>query len=551
MAKLPRISNDRVHWYMNELASRIIAESGNPSDRFHLGKMMLRSLKDDPDFIVQIDGATGESITSAEILKKTVQCAVAFRNFGLQTGDVIVLMAPSHVDLAVPFQAALYLGVIIAAVDRTLGVNELQGTFNVDRPKIVFCQSEKAPDIQIVLNALEMDTHIVTFDTGDYLCSFADFLEKYGDDTPVEEFRANEFDPEDAIACLIATSGTTGLPKAAAATHKNMAITAPYWWARYTDFPTPTRMALIGSPLQWLTALVNFVISPILRYTRLQTSQAMTQEHAYYLINTYRPTYTIFSPTFMTTLIKPGDREQCDFTCFESILLGGSAVPNDLMAQIKEIAPDTEVGNGYGMSELTSVAFHIDSPPPGYCGRPMGCFQYRIINTETKEDIFEPHVPGELWIRGPGIIKHYYNNPEATEETFAEGSWFKTGDTFYRDENWNFFFVERIKLLLKYKSNQISPVEVENVIRQHPGVLDVAVTGLPDPECGDLPVACVVKHPDSDVTAQDIKDLVKESLSDSKQLRGGVIFVSDIPMTASTKVHRRKLREMALVMDRE
>ncbi|XP_053617520.1 luciferin 4-monooxygenase-like isoform X2 [Plodia interpunctella] len=551
MARQARISNDRVHWFMNDLTSRIIAESGNPNDRFHLGKIMLQSLKDDPEFIVQIDGATGETVNSAETLEKTVRCAVAFRNFGLQTGDVVVLMAPNHVDLAVPLQAALCLGIIIAAVDSTLGVNELQGTFSVDRPKIVFCQSGKAPDIQVVLNALELDTHIVTFDTGDYLGSFADFLEQHGDDSPVDDFKPNEFDPEDTVAFLIATSGTTGLPKAAAATHKNFAITGPYWWGRFTDFPAPTRMALIGSPLQWLTALVNFVMSPILRYTRLQTSQAMTKDHAYYLINTYRPTYTVFSPTFMTTLMKPGDREQCDFTCFESLMLGGSAVPNELIAQIKEVTPATEVWNGYGMSELTSVGFHTDSPPPGSCGRPMGCFQYRIVDSVTQEDIFEPHVPGELWIKGPGIFKEYYNNPEATEETFAEDRWFKTGDTFYRDQYWNFFFVERIKLLLKYKSNQISPVELENVIRKHPGVLDAAVTGLPDPECGDLPVACVVRQPGSDVTAQDIKDLVKESLSDSKQLRGGVIFVSEIPTTASTKVHRRKLKELALAMIRE
>ncbi|XP_059049599.1 luciferin 4-monooxygenase-like [Achroia grisella] len=551
MAKLSRRGNDSVHWFMSELTSRVVADTGNTNDRFHLGKVMLQSFKDDPDFVMMIDGATGESITYGEVLEKTVRCAISFKSMGLQTGDVIILMAPNHVDVAIPFYAAFYLGVIVAPIDRTLGISELQGTFSIDKPKLIFCQSEKTPDIQFALNELDMDTKIVTFDKVDDLCSFSEFLEEYGDDSPIEDFKPNDFDPEETVALLVATSGTTGLPKAAAVTQKNLSITSPYLWCRYYKFPTPTRMALVGSPLQWLTAIMHFIISPMLKYTRLQTSQQLTQEHAYHLINTYRPTHSIFSPTLMTTLIKPGDREQCDFTSFENILLGGSAVPQELIDEMKAISPDTEVLDVYGMSELTNIAFNGDNAPPGSCGKPLGCFQYRLVNSETNEDILEPNIRGELWMKGPGIFQGYYNNPEATAEVFTEDRWFKTGDLFYRDENWNFFFVERIKLLLKYKSNQISPVEVEGVIRQHPGVMDVAVTGIPDPECGDLPVACILRRPGYDVTADDIKDLVKESLSDAKQLRGGVIFVSAIPMTASTKVHRRKLKEMALELERE
>uniref|UniRef100_A0A2A4JFU1 Luciferin 4-monooxygenase n=1 Tax=Heliothis virescens TaxID=7102 RepID=A0A2A4JFU1_HELVI len=548
---LRHIANDSVHWFMGELTSRIIAESGIPSDRFHLGKIILQSFKDAPDFILQIDGATGESETYGSALERTVRCATCFKNLGLGHGDVVILMAPNHLDVAIPLYAALYLGIIVAAVDRTLTTNELQQTFSFSKPKAIFCQSDRASDVQLTLNNLNLDAQIISFDKGDYLCSFKDFMANYGDDLPVEEFKCTDFDPEDSPAFLIATSGTTGLPKAAAVTHKNFAIITPYIWARHTEFPTPTRLALIGSPLQWLTAIFNFIISPILRFQRLQTSQNMTQDHAYDLINTYKPTYTIFSPTMMTTLIKPDDRDRCDFTCLEILQLGGSAVPQDLVDELKMISPNTEILNVYGMSELGGVAFHGDNPAPGSCGKPMGCFQYRIINVETMEDIYEPNVPGELWLKGPTVFKEYYNNPEATEETFAEDRWFKTGDMFYRDENWNFFFVERIKLLLKYKSNQISPVEIEAVIRQHPGVLDVAVTGVPDPECGELPVACVVPRPGAEPTADEIKDLVEDSLSDAKQLRGGVIFVDAIPMTASTKVHRRKLKQMALEMPRE
>ncbi|XP_052739283.1 luciferin 4-monooxygenase isoform X2 [Bicyclus anynana] len=504
-----KLSTDAVHWFMSDLTSRIVAQSGLPADRFHLGKIILQSFKDYPDAVMQIDGGTGESETNGSIMERTVKCATAFRNLGLTTGDVMVLMAPNHIDLSVPFYAGLYTGVIIAAVDRTLGVKELQDSFNVSRPKIIFCQSEKAPDIQVALNEIDLNALIVTFDKGDYLCNYADFVAKYADDTPIQEFKIH-----------------------------------------FNTFPTPTRMSLVGAPLQWLTALFQFIASPIFKYTRLQTSIAVTPEHAYYLINEYRPTFTILSPTLMATLIKKEARDQCDLTCFEIILLGGSSVPTTLVDDIKSITPNTEVVNIYGMSEVAGIAFSNEFPPPGSCGKPMKCFEYRLIDVDTQEDIAEPNTPGELWLKGPSIFKGYYDNAEATEEAFVDG-WFKTGDMFYRDENWNFFFLERIKLLLKYKSYQISPVEVENVIRQHPGVLDVAVTGIPDAECGDLPIACVVTRDGYDVSVDEIKNLVKDSLSDSKQLRGGVIFLNSIPMTASTKVHRRQLKELVLNLERQ
>ncbi|GBP35729.1 Luciferin 4-monooxygenase [Eumeta japonica] len=370
-------------------------------------------------------------------------------------------------------------------------------------------------------------------------------------------------------------------------------------------------MALIGSPLHWLTALLNFVFSPIAGYTRLQSSLPMVQDHFYDIINKYRPTWTVLTPTALTSLLKQPDCQRCDFTCFKTVLVGGSAVPEDLIEELKglmmelegghrnsvikrrnriefglvcsvlmstlvldnihmqphqiwetvtdlrsrvtlqSLTPETEVCNIFGMTEMAGMGLLSWRSPRGSSGTLSGILQYRLINIDTGEDIQEANVAGELWIRGPTLFKGYYNNPEATSEAFADDGWFRTGDMFYRDENYYFYFVERIKLLLKYKSHQISPVELEILIRKHPGVLDVAVSSIPDPECGDLPVACVVKQHGHEVTAQEIKDFVKENLTDSKQLRGGVIFLPQIPMTATTKVHRRKLKTIVQETERE
>ncbi|XP_013145278.1 PREDICTED: luciferin 4-monooxygenase-like [Papilio polytes] len=548
---IPKRMNDSVHWFMNDLSSRVIAQTGIPSDRYHLGKLIFQSLKDAPDFLLQIDGSTGESETNGSVLKRSVQCAIALKNLGLKRGDIVVMMAPNHIHLTIPFYAALYIGVGTSAVDRTLGPLELKDSFEVSRPKVIFCQSEKATDVQLALNKLDHNAHIITIDKGDYLFDYDEFLRKYGDDSAVDDYKPSDFDPENTIALLVATSGTTGLPKSATVNHKNIAITNPYTWIKESNFPGPTRMALICSPMQWMTAIINFVLSPILRYTRLQSTESITPEHGAYLIDKYRPTFTIMSPTLMTTLLKNGIARNCDMTCFELIYLGGSAVSRELLEDLKQVMPRTEVLNVFGMTELSSIAFMQENGPIESCGKPIGCFQYRIVDPETKKDIVEPNVRGELWVKGPGIFKEYYNNPKATRETFAEDGWFKTGDMFYRDEHYNYYYVERIKLLLKYRNHQISPLELESVIRQHPAVQDVAVAGIPDAECGELPVACVVVRPGHTVTAQEIKDLVKDNLTDTKQLRGGVIFLNEIPMTVTTKIHRRKLKELVLTMDKE
>ncbi|CAG5022824.1 unnamed protein product [Parnassius apollo] len=476
--------SDAVHWYMHDLACRVVAKSGIATDRYHAGKLILQSLKEAPNLILQIDGATGESETCQCAVERSVRCATAFRNVGLKLNDVIIIMAPLNINLTTSMYAAFYLGIGVAGVDPLLGVKELKDTFQICLPKMIFCQSEKVAVVGEALKHQKLDVTVVTYDKGDTHCSFSEFLQKYGDNTPVDDFQPANIDPEEAICALISTSGTTGMPKYAALTHKNLMIGLPYLWIRFHEFPTPTRMALIVSPVQWISATNSLVMSPILKFTRT-------------------------------------------------------------------VAPFADVYAAYGMSEIATLALDPVSYIPGCVGRPLGHADYRLVDPGTVKDVLEPHKTGELWLKGPITFKGYYNNPEMTAEIFTEDKWLKSGDLFYRDENWNFFFVDRMKLLLKYRNHQISPTEIEEVIRTHPGVYDVVVTGIPDEECSELPVACVVPQNNHTLTVQEIKDLVKSSLTDSKQLRGGVIFMKELPLTSTSKPNRAALKSIVKNMKRE
>ncbi|XP_045454049.1 luciferin 4-monooxygenase-like [Melitaea cinxia] len=537
--------SDAVHWYMQEVSSRLVAKSGIPSDRHHLGKLIFQSFQDNPDFILQIDGGTGETETFGSALRRSVQCASAFKKLGLKQGDVIVLMAPNHIHLTIPMYAAFYLGVAVAGISAANSVYELRHTFSCNQPNMVFCQSERAKDVRSVIRDLNLETQVVTFDEGDESLSFSDLLKK-GDDATVNNFKVADFDSAETLALLVATSGTTGLPKLAAVTHKNFAISVPYMWITFNKFPTPTRLSTTFSPIQWYSALFQFVFSPILKVTRLQSSTPITQDHAYYLINNYRPTFGVFSPNMLETFLKDDGSNKCDFSCFETIMIGGSFVRPGLIERIRKITPKTKFLVGFGISEISGIAFNYDGNLPSSLGKPLQNMEHRLVDPETLKDVTQPNVSGELWLRGPGIFKGYYNNPKATEQVLIQDGWFRTGDIMYRDENSNFYFVERLKLMLKYRSHQISPLEIENVIAKHPGVFEVAVTSIPDVEHGDLPVAFIVPRDNCEISAEKIKHLVKESLSDPNQLRGGVVFRKELPLTPSSKLDRKKLAAMAM-----
>ncbi|KAI5638757.1 AMP-binding enzyme domain-containing protein [Phthorimaea operculella] len=545
---------DACRWYIEELSSRVVAESGRACDRFHLGKLILRGLKDAPDYTLQIDGSTGESASFASVLERSVQCASAFKQFGLGAGDVIVMMAPNNINMCVPFYAALYLGVLVSPIDRLLKIKELKDMFLIAEPKIVFCTTDRVKDVQTGLDELKLKSKIVTMDEKsehiENAISIDELLKKFGAKDNVQDFKPTDLDPEENIALLISTSGTTGLPKQACHTHKTFTVAISGIWSRESSFPSPFKTVIIISPMQWLSCVLQMIAAPIYRYTLLTSQMEIDKEHFYDLVNKYRPNNALCSPTKLATLVEPGTKDKCDMSCFKLLLVGGSAVSAELLKSVQEVAPNSEIFNAYGITEAGSNIFMWGSTVHNSVGVPDTHLQYRLIDVDTKKDIFERNKLGELWIKGPSVCKGYYKNEEATKNAFSEDGWYKTGDLLYRDEQNNFFFVDRLKMLFKYMNHQISPVEIQNVILQHPGVQDVAVTSVAD-QRGDLPVACVVRKPGHSVTAQEIKDLVKDSLTDTKQLRGGVVFMDKFPVTATTKVNYRELKKIVLEVEKE
>ncbi|MEX1287916.1 MAG: AMP-binding protein, partial [Acidimicrobiia bacterium] len=201
------------------------------------------------------------------------------------------------------------------------------------------------------------------------------------------------------------------------------------------------------------------------------------------------------------------------------------------------------VVQGYGMTELSPVS-HFTPPGEyreGASGKLTPNTEARIVDPETLEDV-PVGADGEIWVRGPQVMKGYLNNPEATAATITPDGWLRTGDIGHVDEDGWFFVVDRLKELIKYKGFQVPPAELEGLLLTHPAVADAAVIGIPDLEAGELPKAFVVLKPGATATGEELRYHVAEHVAHYKQLHD-VEFLDEIPKSASGKILRRVLKD--------
>lgn len=522
--------------------------------KYHLGHLVLDSLKRNPDFICQIDAATGECETNGSVLRRSIQLARCMRRIGLKPGDVMTLGGKNHLDMSIPYYAAIMNGLPIAGLDHIFKYSEIKGHFKLCLPKIAFCEKEYVEDHLKVIKDLSLDTKLVCFGEGEY--SMQRFMDEYDDINNIDNFAPLDFDKYKNYAFLITTSGTMSVIKLSAFTHANIfeklfgVKAIKLLPQKVGNEIEDSKPVMLLSPLFWLTSFVIRTRLPYAGRTILMTSAPVTSDHVIDMINKYKPIYVVFGPSMVKALIE--NQKECDFTCFELILISGSKIQDNIILELKNrVRPSAKVSQLYGLSEVFGALFSPSKNAPiNSCGKgSIDSQQFKLVDPVTGKDVTEPNVPGEIWVI-PAFTE-FYNDPELTASAVTKDGWYKSGDILYRDENDNYFFVERIKTIIICRSYHVIPAEFENVILKHPGVKDVAVTSIPHEKDGQHPVACVVKKNGANVTAQELRDMIADALSASTQLLGGVVFIDEIPLTSSGKVALLKLQQIALTGHRE
>lgn len=200
---------------------------------------------------------------------------------------------------------------------------------------------------------------------------------------------------------------------------------------------------------------------------------------------------------------------------------------------------------GYGLSEtspgVTLIPLELQGKSPGSMGTPLPNTLIKVVDENGKHLGYNQ--TGELWVKGPQVMKGYLNKPEETEKTFQD-EWFKTGDLVRCDEDRMVFIADRMKELIKVKGFQVPPAELEEIIRHFPGVADAAVIGIPHERHGEVPRAYVLPKPNSTIDVDKLQIYVASQVAKHKRLAGGISIIDNLPRNASGKLLRKNLKEL-------
>jgi acyl-CoA synthetase (AMP-forming)/AMP-acid ligase II len=262
-------------------------------------------------------------------------------------------------------------------------------------------------------------------------------------------------------------------------------------------------------------------------------------------IENYRCNFMFVVPPLMVFLAKHPMIDQYDLSSLRITICGGAPLSKELEKAVYDRLknPLMKIHQGYGMSEMAlSVLLQIEMFTPGSAGEVVEGMMAKVIDENGKS--VGPNVRGELCFKGNQVMIGYINNEKATKETIDEEGWLHTGDVAFYDVDKQFYIVDRIKELIKWKGFQVPPAEIEGLLLTNPKIKDAAVIGIPDELVGEKPLAFVVKAEGESLTADEVIQFVGKTASPAKRLHGGVRFIDEIPKNLSGKILRRELRDL-------
>ncbi|MEC7174666.1 MAG: AMP-binding protein, partial [Actinomycetota bacterium] len=492
----------------------------------------LRRVGDHPDRPALIDGVSGRTYSFAE-LSDVIHClAGGLVARGFAPGNTLALMAPNLPEYAIIFHAVAVAGGVVTTVNPTYGADEVAFQLRDAGATELVTVGMFAEVAKEAITGTEI-SEVITIDGVAGTTALDSIV---GD--PIQQSPVN---PVDDVVVLPYSSGTTGLPKGVMLTHHN--LVANICQCDHAIVYQPDgEVALAFLPffhIYGMQVLMNGLLAngvTVVTLPRFDLDQALS------LVQEHRITRFFAVPPVVLALAKHPAVDSYDLSSLVQVFSGAAPLGAEI-AMEAEKRIGCEVVQGYGMTELSPVS-HATPPgmfKAGSSGVTVSNTESRIVDPDTGED--QPlGERGELWVRGPQVMKGYLNNPEATAATLDSDGWLHTGDVAIIDEDHHMTIVDRVKELIKYNGFQVPPAELEGLLITHPEVNDVAVIGIPDESAGELPKAFIVRSPGSEVTAEDLQAFVAEHVASYKHIRL-VEFIDEIPKSASGKILRRLLRD--------
>ncbi|WP_101843435.1 fatty acid--CoA ligase family protein [Halobacillus sp. Marseille-P3879] len=504
----------------------------------NLSEQLTRTAESDPlkeAYIFQ-----EESVSYREFNASVTKFASKLTNLGYGKGDHIALVSGNSPLFMIGLYGSLRAGVTVIPINPTYTIEEMGYIL-------------KNGDVKGIIT---MDLLMEKFEHMDSDLSIQDYFVGHTGGT-AEESKLNRkmksftkaieegdlnYEPpqleQDDVAVILYTSGTTGKPKGAMLTHKNLYSNAADV-ADYLEISADDRV-IATLPMFHVFCLTVALNAPIVNGGTVLIVPKFSPPEVFQAAEQHKATVFAGVPTMYNYLLQTGEDKVHTFENMRICISGGSSLPVALLNDFEKHF-NVRVSEGYGLSEASPVTTFnpLDRPrKPGSIGTNIKNVENKVVD-ELGEEVPNGEV-GELIVRGPNVMKGYYKLPEETAVTIRDG-WLYTGDMARRDDEGYFYIVDRKKDMILVGGYNVYPREVEEVLYNHPDITEVAVIGAPDPQSGESVISFVVSSNPA-LQEQELKEYCKGSLTKYKQ-PSRIHFMEELPKNTTGKILRKSLRE--------
>ena len=479
-----------------------------------------------------VDGPSGRTLTYGQLAGAVDRVAAALAARGFGKGDVFAIFSPNIPEYVVVFYGVLRAGGVVTTINPLYTADELAHQLRDAGARYLITIPHFLEPATAAAQQAGIE-EVFVFGEAEGATSFRTLLAT--DAAPPDV----AIDPREDLAALPYSSGTTGLPKGVMLTHYNLVANIRQTLA--VEKIEQDEMFIGILPFYHIYGMVVVMSMVLSQGATIVTMPRFDLEQFLQLMQDHTITTAFVVPPIILALAKHPAVDQYDLAALQHVVSGAAPLPEAVASGCAERL-GVEVRQGYGLTETSPVTHFI---PRGHAvkvtsvGFPIPNTEVRVVDVASGED--QPAgEPGELWIRGPQVMKGYLNRPAATRDMIDDDGWLHTGDVGYVDADGYFYVIDRVKELIKYKGLQVAPAELEAVVQAHPAVADAAVIPSPDEEAGEVPKAFIVKKPGAEVSEQDIMDFVAGRVAPYKKVRR-VEFIDAIPKVPSGKILRREL----------
>ncbi|XVF35863.1 hypothetical protein REPUB_Repub19eG0008000 [Reevesia pubescens] len=473
-----------------------------------------------------IDAGTGRHLTFSELWRAVDSVATCLSNMGIRKGHVVLLLSPNSIFFPIVCLSVMSLGAIITTTNPLNTAAEIGKQIADSKPVLAFTIPQLLPKlagstIPIVL----LDDQVNSKDGGARIVTTLHQMMK----TEPSGTQVRDRVHQDDTATLLYSSGTTGASKGVVSSHRNLIAMVQTVLSRF-NLEEGEQRFICTVPMFHIYGLVAFATGLLASGSTIIVLSKFEMHDMLSAIEKYRATYLPLVPPILVAMVNAADQilKKYDLSSLHSALSGGAPLSKEVIEGFLEKYRNVKILQGYGLTESTGIGASTDS----------------LEESRRYGKALTVNQTGELWLKGPSIMKGYFSNPEATASTLDSEGWLRTGDLCYIDDDGFIFVVDRLKELIKYKGYQVPPAELEALLLSHPEILDAAVIPFPDKDVGQFPMAYVVRKPGSNLSDSAVMDFVAGQVAPYKRIRK-MAFVASIPKNPSGKILRKDLIKLA------